>query len=64
MDDLKTLIEELNRINNKAAKMSPNYLDSNPMLCFEIEFSRAYIEDALNLLEKSIERQERKERIA
>lgn len=66
MDDLKELIEELNRINKKAVYMNCSNLNiKNDMpLYFEIEFARKHIEDCLNSLEQSFERQERKARIA
>jgi hypothetical protein len=64
MKDLKILIEELNKLNLKAAKMSSDNFDTDPQMYFEIEFARKHIEDALNSLEKSLERQERKARVA
>ena len=64
MKELKVLLEELNGINCKAAKMATENFDKNAPLYFEIEFARKHIEDALNSLEKSLERQERKSRVA
>lgn len=64
MNDIKELLEDLNRINTKAAKMADTNFDKNVPLYFEIEFARKHIEDSLNSLEKSFERQERKARVA
>jgi hypothetical protein len=62
MDDLKTLLADLNSLNLKAAIMSEFHFDKDTPLYFEIEFARKHIEDSLNSLEKSLERQERKVR--
>lgn len=64
MDDMKELLEELNRINRKAAKMSSENFDKCAPIYFEIEFARKHIEESLNSLEKSLERHERMKRVA
>lgn len=64
MDNIKELLEGLNEINRKAVKMADECFEKDVPLYFEIEFARKHVEDSLNSLEKSLERQERKARVA
>lgn len=64
MDDVKELIKDLKRINEKAAKMSQSYWDLDPMTCFDIEFSRSYMEDTISHLERGLARIVRKRKAA
>jgi len=64
MRDVKELIEEVQRLNDKAGQMSQNHIDGDHMLYIELEIARQYLDHAMTALKKSFVRMDRKKRVA